>query len=70
MQYTAWPDHGVPDDPKHFIEFIDEACIFIHFLVADAEKSTQSYVNRCKWYDVTEDACDRWLCSETYSPCS
>uniref|UniRef100_A0A915Q124 Uncharacterized protein n=1 Tax=Setaria digitata TaxID=48799 RepID=A0A915Q124_9BILA len=24
MQYTAWPDHGVPDDPKHFIEFVDE----------------------------------------------
>ncbi|KAJ1346776.1 tyrosine protein phosphatase 1, variant 2 [Parelaphostrongylus tenuis] len=24
MQYTAWPDHGVPDDPKHFISFVDE----------------------------------------------
>ncbi|VIO92088.1 Protein-tyrosine phosphatase 1, putative [Brugia malayi] len=24
MQYTAWPDHGVPDDPKHFIDFVDE----------------------------------------------
>ncbi|VDN01331.1 unnamed protein product [Thelazia callipaeda] len=24
MQYTAWPDHGVPDNPKHFIEFVDE----------------------------------------------
>lgn len=24
MQYTAWPDHGVPDDPKHFIEFVEE----------------------------------------------
>ncbi|GMS87363.1 hypothetical protein PENTCL1PPCAC_9538, partial [Pristionchus entomophagus] len=24
MQYTAWPDHGVPDDPSHFIEFVGE----------------------------------------------
>lgn len=24
MQYIAWPDHGVPDDPKHFIQFVDE----------------------------------------------
>ncbi|CAB3403277.1 unnamed protein product [Caenorhabditis bovis] len=24
MQYIAWPDHGVPDDPKHFISFVDE----------------------------------------------
>ncbi|CAI4230466.1 unnamed protein product [Auanema sp. JU1783] len=24
MQYTAWPDHGVPDDPMHFIQFVDE----------------------------------------------
>ncbi|KAM3723274.1 Tyrosine-protein phosphatase [Dirofilaria immitis] len=24
MQYTAWPDHGVPNDPKHFIDFVDE----------------------------------------------
>ncbi|KAK6744527.1 hypothetical protein RB195_011320 [Necator americanus] len=24
MQYTAWPDHGVPDDPQHFIAFVDE----------------------------------------------
>lgn len=24
MQYTAWPDHGVPDDSKHFIEFVEE----------------------------------------------
>ncbi|CAJ0941444.1 unnamed protein product, partial [Mesorhabditis belari] len=24
MQYTAWPDHGVPDDPRHFIQFVDE----------------------------------------------
>lgn len=24
MQYTAWPDHGVPENPKHFIEFVGE----------------------------------------------
>ncbi|CAJ0583194.1 unnamed protein product, partial [Mesorhabditis spiculigera] len=24
MQYVAWPDHGVPDDPRHFIQFVDE----------------------------------------------
>nr|CDJ86225.1 PDZ and Protein-tyrosine phosphatase domain containing protein [Haemonchus contortus] len=24
MQYTAWPDHGVPDDPQHFISFVGE----------------------------------------------
>jgi len=24
MQYTAWPDHGVPDDPGQFIDFVDE----------------------------------------------
>ncbi|CAP29320.1 Protein CBR-PTP-1 [Caenorhabditis briggsae] len=24
MQYIAWPDHGVPDDTKHFIQFVDE----------------------------------------------
>uniref|UniRef100_A0A7E4UW84 PDZ domain-containing protein n=1 Tax=Panagrellus redivivus TaxID=6233 RepID=A0A7E4UW84_PANRE len=24
MQYTAWPDHGVPDNPKHFIDFVGE----------------------------------------------
>ncbi|VDN50682.1 unnamed protein product [Dracunculus medinensis] len=24
MQYTAWPDHGVPSDQKYFIEFVDE----------------------------------------------
>lgn len=26
MQYTAWPDHGVPSDQKYFIEFVDEVC--------------------------------------------
>lgn len=24
MQYTSWPDHGVPENPKHFIEFVAE----------------------------------------------
>src|SRR5690348_113109 len=24
MQYTAWPDHGVPENPQHFIEFVAE----------------------------------------------
>lgn len=24
MQYMAWPDHGVPEDPRHFIDFVDE----------------------------------------------
>uniref|UniRef100_A0A915E2E8 Uncharacterized protein n=1 Tax=Ditylenchus dipsaci TaxID=166011 RepID=A0A915E2E8_9BILA len=24
MQYTAWPDHGVPENPQHFIEFVNE----------------------------------------------
>ncbi|KAI6188054.1 hypothetical protein M3Y98_00312200 [Aphelenchoides besseyi] len=24
MQYTAWPDHGVPEDAKHFIDFVGE----------------------------------------------
>ncbi|KAE9553163.1 hypothetical protein FO519_003642 [Halicephalobus sp. NKZ332] len=24
MQYTSWPDHGVPDNPKHFIDFVAE----------------------------------------------
>lgn len=22
MQYIAWPDHGVPDDPSDFLEFV------------------------------------------------
>lgn len=22
LQYMAWPDHGVPDDPRSFIEFV------------------------------------------------
>ena len=22
MQYIAWPDHGVPDDPADFLEFV------------------------------------------------
>ena len=22
MQYIAWPDHGVPDDPSHFLSFL------------------------------------------------
>jgi len=22
MQYIAWPDHGVPDDPGDFLEFV------------------------------------------------
>jgi len=24
MQYIAWPDHGVPDDPHEFISFVSE----------------------------------------------
>uniref|UniRef100_A0AAF5DD56 protein-tyrosine-phosphatase n=1 Tax=Strongyloides stercoralis TaxID=6248 RepID=A0AAF5DD56_STRER len=24
MQYTSWPDHGVPEDSKHFLDFVDE----------------------------------------------
>ncbi|KAI6241011.1 hypothetical protein M3Y99_00411700 [Aphelenchoides fujianensis] len=24
MQYTAWPDHGVPQSPNHFIDFVGE----------------------------------------------
>jgi len=24
IQYTAWPDHGVPENPDHFIDFVDE----------------------------------------------
>lgn len=24
MQYVAWPDHGVPEDPKQFIEFVSQ----------------------------------------------
>ncbi|KAK0420190.1 hypothetical protein QR680_014559 [Steinernema hermaphroditum] len=24
MQYTAWPDHGVPEKPSDFIDFVDE----------------------------------------------
>uniref|UniRef100_A0AC34QJT7 Uncharacterized protein n=1 Tax=Panagrolaimus sp. JU765 TaxID=591449 RepID=A0AC34QJT7_9BILA len=24
MQYTSWPDHGVPENPKHFIDFVGE----------------------------------------------
>ncbi|CAD5222448.1 unnamed protein product [Bursaphelenchus xylophilus] len=24
MQYTAWPDHGVPENQKHFIDFVGE----------------------------------------------
>lgn len=22
MQYIAWPDHGVPDDPADFLDFV------------------------------------------------
>lgn len=33
MQYTAWPDHGVPNDPKHFIDFVDEVNFFYHHQV-------------------------------------
>ncbi|CEF65493.1 Protein-tyrosine phosphatase, receptor/non-receptor type domain and FERM domain and Protein-tyrosine/Dual specificity phosphatase domain and PDZ domain and Protein-tyrosine phosphatase, catalytic domain and Pleckstrin homology-like domain and FERM/acyl-CoA-binding protein, 3-helical bundle domain and FERM adjacent (FA) domain and FERM, N-terminal domain and FERM, C-terminal PH-like domain and FERM central domain and Band 4.1 domain and Band 4.1 family-containing protein [Strongyloides ratti] len=24
MQYTSWPDHGVPEDSKHFLDFVEE----------------------------------------------
>jgi len=24
MQYIEWPDHGVPENPRHFIEFMAE----------------------------------------------
>jgi len=24
LHFTEWPDHGVPQDPKHFLEFLDE----------------------------------------------
>ncbi|KAI1704684.1 protein-tyrosine phosphatase domain-containing protein [Ditylenchus destructor] len=24
MQYRSWPDHGVPDNPQHFIDFVSE----------------------------------------------
>ncbi len=24
MQYMAWPDHGVPDDPQEFISFVTQ----------------------------------------------
>ena len=24
MQYLSWPDHGTPDDPGEFVEFVDE----------------------------------------------
>lgn len=24
LHFTDWPDHGVPQDPKHFLEFLDE----------------------------------------------
>lgn len=22
LQYVAWPDHGVPDDPSDFLQFV------------------------------------------------
>lgn len=24
LQYMAWPDHGVPDDPVQFLSFVQE----------------------------------------------
>jgi protein tyrosine phosphatase len=24
LQYVGWPDHGVPDDPRYFLAFLDE----------------------------------------------
>lgn len=24
LQYLSWPDHGTPDDPTEFVEFVDD----------------------------------------------
>ena len=31
MQYIAWPDHGVPDDPSDFLHFVTLAYCQVPF---------------------------------------
>lgn len=33
LQYVAWPDHGVPDDPSDFLEFVN----YVRSLRVDGE---------------------------------
>lgn len=44
MQFTSWPDHGVPESPKHMLTFLDEARTIRSHLYPDSDNGMEAPV--------------------------